>query len=45
MLDVAGILPHSDEMMILESSGLFTLHDPDHSVTQTIHAIAQQIMA
>lgn len=42
---VAGVLPHSDDLMILASNGLFTLHYPDHPVTHTIEAIAQQIMA
>jgi septum site-determining protein MinD len=42
---VAGVLPHSDDLMILASNGLFTLHYPDHPVTETLRAIAQQIMA
>lgn len=41
---VAGVLPHSDEMMILASSGIFSLHYPDHPMTAVIDKIAQQIM-
>lgn len=29
---VAAVLPHSDEMMALASSGIFSLHYPDHPV-------------
>lgn len=42
---VAGVLPHSDEMMILASSGIFSLKYPDHPMTGVIDAIAQQIMS
>ncbi len=42
---VAGILPHSDEMMMLASSGLFTLQYPDHPFTSVMESIAAQIMA
>ncbi len=31
--DVAGILPHSDDMMVLGSSGIFVLRYPEHPVT------------
>lgn len=31
---VAAVLPHSDEMMTLASSGIFSLRYPDHPVTQ-----------
>ena len=41
---VAGVLPHSDEMMVLASSGIFSLHYPNHPMTKIIDAIAQQIM-
>jgi MinD-like ATPase involved in chromosome partitioning or flagellar assembly len=43
--DVAGVLPHSDEMMILASSGLFAMKYPTHPLTQVIDAIARQIMS
>lgn len=42
---VAGILPHSDEMMVLASSGIFALKHPDHPLTKVIEAIAQQVMS
>ncbi len=41
---VAGILPHSDEMMVLASSGIFSLKYPDNELTKIVDAIAQQIM-
>jgi septum site-determining protein MinD len=31
--EVAAVLPHSDEMMILASAGIFVLRYPDHPVT------------
>ncbi|MBN2385654.1 MAG: MinD/ParA family protein [Anaerolineales bacterium] len=31
---VAAVLPHSDEMMILASSGIFSLQYPDHPVSR-----------
>jgi MinD-like ATPase involved in chromosome partitioning or flagellar assembly len=39
---VAAVLPHSDEMMVLASAGIFCLHYPDHMLT-TIYkqAVAQ----
>lgn len=42
---VAGILPHSDEMMVLASSGIFAVKHPDNPLSQTIEAIAQQIIS
>ena len=36
---VAAILPHSDEMMILASSGIFSLRYPDHPVAQGLRQI------
>jgi len=41
---VAGVLPHSDEMMILASNGIFTMTYPQHELTQIVEAIAQQIV-
>ena len=43
--EVAGILPHSDEMMVLASAGIFVLHYPDHPVTATFKQIAHRLMA
>ncbi|MBF2087389.1 MAG: MinD/ParA family protein [Synechococcales cyanobacterium K44_A2020_017] len=42
---VAGVLPHSDEMMVLASSGLFSVKYPDHSFTQVLRNIADHLMA
>jgi MinD-like ATPase involved in chromosome partitioning or flagellar assembly len=42
---VAGILPHSDEMMILASAGVFALKYPNHSLSQVIENIARQVTA
>ncbi len=40
---VAAVLPHSDEMMTLASSGIFSLKYPDHPVTQGYTAIVAQL--
>jgi len=40
---VAAVLPHSDEMMILASSGIFSLQYPDHPVTQGLRKIVTEI--
>lgn len=40
---VGAILPHSDEMMILASSGIFTLQYPDHPITQGLKNIVKEI--
>jgi septum site-determining protein MinD len=42
---VAGILPHSDELMALASAGVFALRYPNHPLTQRIQEIASQIAA
>jgi MinD-like ATPase involved in chromosome partitioning or flagellar assembly len=42
---VSGILPHSDEMMILASTGIFALKHPDNPLTAIINSIANQVMA
>ena len=42
---VAAILPHSDEMMILASSGIFALRYPDHAVAQGLRQIVSQLEA
>jgi MinD-like ATPase involved in chromosome partitioning or flagellar assembly len=41
---VAGILPHSDEMMALASAGVFVARYPQHPLSQTIVRIAEQIV-
>lgn len=40
---VAGILPLSEELVILASRDIFCLHSPNHPFSQEIKAIAQQI--
>jgi MinD-like ATPase involved in chromosome partitioning or flagellar assembly len=42
---VAAVLPHSDEMMLLASSGIFALHYPDHPLTALYRQIADQLIA
>ncbi|MBD1914122.1 MULTISPECIES: MinD/ParA family protein [unclassified Leptolyngbya] len=41
---VAGILPHSDEMMVLASSGIFSLKYPENSLSRVIEGIAQEVI-
>ncbi len=42
---VAGVLPESEEMIALGSSGIFSLKYPDHPLTKTLRRIAEQVMA
>ncbi len=41
--DVAGVLPHSDEMMILASEGIFVLRYPQHPFTEILRQAANKI--
>jgi septum site-determining protein MinD len=43
--DVAAVLPHSDEMMTLASAGIFTLHYPDHLITEQYKKLANVLIA
>jgi len=43
--EVAGIIPHSDEMMSLASGGIFAFCYPNHPITNTFRQIAERIMA
>lgn len=43
--EVAAVLPHSDDMMALASSGIFVLRFPDHPVTALYEQVAAQLMA
>jgi MinD-like ATPase involved in chromosome partitioning or flagellar assembly len=43
--EVAGILPHSDEMMALASAGVFVTRYPDHPITAILRGIAQRLAA
>ena len=42
--EVAGVLPHSDEMMALASAGVFVTRYPDHPITAELKRVAQQVM-
>ncbi len=42
--DVAAVFPHSDEMMILASEGIFVLRYPDHPFTALIHEAAEHLI-
>lgn len=42
---VAGVIPHSDEMMALASGGIFALRYPNHPVSECIRGIATAIVA
>lgn len=43
--DVAAVLPHSDEMMSLASSGIFALHYPRHPLTQLYQDICTHLLS
>jgi MinD-like ATPase involved in chromosome partitioning or flagellar assembly len=43
--EVAAVLPHSDELMALASSGIFVLKYPDHAVTAELKRLAARLMA
>lgn len=40
---VGAVLPHSDEMMVLASSGIFSIKFPDHSVTKGLKSLVDQV--
>jgi len=42
-VSVMAVLPHSDEMMTLASSGIFALKYPDHAITQGLKAVVAGI--
>lgn len=43
--DVAAVIPHSDEMMALASSGIFVTRYPDHSLTQSLKQLVAKLLA
>ena len=43
--EVVGILPHSDEMMALASTGIFALRYPNHPITEELRKVAKRLMA
>ena len=40
---VGAVLPHSDEMMILASSGIFSIRFPDHPITKGLRSLVDQV--
>lgn len=42
---VAAVLPHSEEMMVLGSAGVFSLRYPDHVITQEYKNVASLLLA
>ena len=42
---MAGVLPHSDEMMALASAGVFVTRYPDHPITETLEQVAERLLA
>jgi septum site-determining protein MinD len=43
--EVGAVLPHSDDMMALASSGLFVLRFPDHPITALYKQVVARLMA
>jgi len=43
--EVVAVLPHSEEMMALASSGIFVLKFPDHPISQSLKRVAARMMA
>ena len=42
--EVAAVLPHSDELMALASSGIFTLLHPDHPVSVGLQRVVARLL-
>lgn len=42
--EVGAVLPHSDEMMTLASSGVFVLNYPEHAITQKLRRVAHRLI-
>lgn len=42
--EVAAVMPHSDEMMTLASSGIFVLKYPDNTLTQSLKQVVARLM-
>jgi MinD-like ATPase involved in chromosome partitioning or flagellar assembly len=43
--EVVAVIPHSDQVMALASSGLFVLRYPDHPVTTALRQVATRLMS
>ncbi|MDD5167593.1 MAG: MinD/ParA family protein [Syntrophales bacterium] len=41
--EVAGVLPHAEEMMALASSGIFSLKYPEHVISRELRSIVERI--
>jgi septum site-determining protein MinD len=41
---VAAVVPHSDELMVLSSGGIFALQHPEHPVTALYRGLADELM-
>jgi MinD-like ATPase involved in chromosome partitioning or flagellar assembly len=44
-VEVAAVMPHSDEMMALASAGVFSLHYPDHQITKLYKQVAAKLIS
>jgi septum site-determining protein MinD len=42
--EVAAVLPHSDEMMVLASGGVFVTRYPDHPIAETLRQVADRLV-
>jgi septum site-determining protein MinD len=43
--EVAAVLPHAEELMVLSSRGIFALRYPDHPVTALYRQVAERLTA
>jgi MinD-like ATPase involved in chromosome partitioning or flagellar assembly len=43
-VDVAAVLPHSDDLMRLGSEGVFVLQNPDHGLTALYRTLADRVI-
>jgi MinD-like ATPase involved in chromosome partitioning or flagellar assembly len=43
--EVGAVLPHSDEMMVLASEGVFVVRYPDHPITKSLQKGAERLLA
>ena len=41
--DVAAVLPHSEELMVLSSAGVFSVRHPDHPLTGLYRQVAARL--
>jgi MinD-like ATPase involved in chromosome partitioning or flagellar assembly len=42
---VAAVLPHSDELMVLASEGVFVAKYPNHPIAAKMRQVAQMVMS